>query len=271
MSGSLTSGGLTTGIFGDNPFALGKATSQSQLLGSYTNDSTSISGVLRALNQSGVMRTLAEPSLTAISGEAALFKVGGEYQIAAGKTEDDEGVVYEFKEVEYGIELAFKPVVLGPGRISLHIATKVSEPTTEGSFAVPRAGVGAATHPGIRRREAETTVELPSGGSMVIAGLIKDDVRQTISGFPGLSKIPVLGTLFRSREYQRFESELVIIVTPYLVKPVARQELARPDDNFNAAADSAGLFLGRVNRIYGTVNAELPKGQYRGNPGFIFK
>ena len=106
---------------------------------------------------------------------------------------------------------------------------------------------------------------------MVIAGLIKDDVRQTVSGFPGLSKIPVIGTLFRSREFQRFESELVIIVTPYLVKPVARQALARPDDNFQAATDSAGYLLGRVNRIYGTKEGKLPVGRYRGNPGFIFK
>ncbi len=90
-------------------------------------------------------------------------------------------------------------------------------------------------------------------------------------GFPGLSKIPILGTLFRSRDFQRFESELVIIVTPYLVRPVARQALARPDDNFNAAADSAGMFLGRVNRIYGTDEGNLPAGRYRGNPGFIFK
>jgi pilus assembly protein CpaC len=271
MSGALTGDQLTTGIIGDNPLGLGKAISGSKLTGSFANDNTSISGVLRALNQSGVMRTLAEPSLTAISGEAAIFKVGGEYQIASGKTEDDKGVVYEFKQVEYGIELAFKPVVLGPGRISLHIATKVSEPTTEGSIAIPRGAAEAVTHPGIRRREAQTTVELPSGGSMVIAGLIKDDVRQTVSGFPGLSKIPVLGALFRSRDYQRFESELVIIVTPYLVKPVARQAIARPDDNFNAASDSAGIFLGRVNRIYGTVSGDLPKGQYHGNPGFIFK
>ncbi|MCB1440924.1 MAG: pilus assembly protein CpaC, partial [Nitratireductor sp.] len=106
---------------------------------------------------------------------------------------------------------------------------------------------------------------------MVIAGLLKDDVRQVVSGFPGLSKLPVLGTLFRSKDYQRLESELVVIVTPYLVRPVARQALARPDDNFNPAGDGAGFFLGRVNRIYGTAEGKLPNGRYHGNPGFIFE
>lgn len=271
MTGSLSAGTLATNIFTDNPFPLGKIGSHSQVTGTLTAGSNSISSVIRALNRAGVMRTLAEPSLTAISGERAYFKVGGEYQISAGKEEEDGSVVYEMKEVEYGIGLEFRPVVLSPGRISLHIATQVSEPTSEGTVTIPRGNAAAATHPGVRRREAETTVELPSGGSMVIAGLLKDDVRQTVSGFPGLSRIPVLGTLFRSRDYQRYESELVIIVTPYLVKPVARQQLARPDDNFNPAADSAGMFLGRVNRIFGTAQGNLPEGRYHGNPGFILK
>lgn len=271
MTGTFTHGSLATSIFTDNPFALGKALSSSQASAKIDTSSYDIFGVLRALDQSGVMRTLAEPSLTAISGESASFKVGGEYQISTGKSEDEEGVVYEFKEVEYGIGLDFTPVVLSPGRISLKIATEVSEPTTEGNHVTPRGGVGSVSHPGIRRRTAETTVELPSGGSMVIAGLLKDDVRQTVSGFPGLSRIPILGTLFRSREFQRFETELVIIVTPYLVKPVARQALARPDDNFNPPDDGAGIFLGRVNRLYGAVNGGAPAGRYHGNPGFIYK
>ncbi|MEM8651333.1 MAG: pilus assembly protein CpaC, partial [Pseudomonadota bacterium] len=96
-------------------------------------------------------------------------------------------------------------------------------------------------------------------------------VRQAASGFPGLSKIPVLGTLFRSRDYQRNESELVIIATPYLVRPVARQNIARPDDNFQPAADGPANFLGRLNRVYGKVEGQLPKGRYHGKVGFIFK
>ncbi|MFK7901432.1 MAG: type II and III secretion system protein family protein [Nitratireductor sp.] len=276
LSGAGGLGGLTASIFGDNPLSLGKAVSHSQLSLSGSHGGNNVRGLIRALNQAGVMRTLAEPSLTAISGEPASFKVGGTYNVADGKDEsigDDGGceVTYEARQVEYGVGLDFTPVVLSPGRISLKIATEVSEPTTEGSFTIPSGCAPSVTMPGIRTRQASTTVELPSGGSMVIAGLLKDDVRQTISGFPGLSKIPIIGTLFRSREFQRYESELVIIVTPYLVRPVARQALARPDDNFNAAQDSAGMFLGRVNKIYGTVEGNLPKGKYHGNPGFIFK
>lgn len=271
LTGSFGLGGLVTNVFTDNPFGLGKPLNGSFMDFSASSGNSSIAGVMRAMNQSGVMRTLAEPSLTAISGETASFKVGGTYYLTAGKSEGNGSVTYSSKEVEYGISLQFTPVVLTPGRISLKIATSVSEPTSEGSFTIDRGNSAAATMPGLREREAETSVELPSGGSMVIAGLLKDDVRQTVSGFPGLSKVPVLGTLFRSRDYQRSESELVVIVTPYLVKPMARQALARPDDNFNPPSDGAGMFLGRVNRVYGTVSGNLPKGRYHGNPGFIFK
>ncbi len=123
----------------------------------------------------------------------------------------------------------------------------------------------------LHRNLADTTVELPSGGSMMIAGLVRDDVRQAVNGLPGLTKIPVLGTLFRSRDFVRNESELVIIITPYLARPVARNELAKPDDNFNAASDGAGMFLGRVNRVYGTMQTDRPAGRYHGVVGFIYK
>ena len=123
----------------------------------------------------------------------------------------------------------------------------------------------------IRKRLADTTVELPSGGSMMIAGLVRDDVRQAINGMPGISKIPVLGTLFRSRDFVRNETELVIIVTPYLVRPVARNQLSKPEDNFNAASDGAANFLGRVNRVYGTMQTDKPNGRYHGVVGYIYK
>ena len=123
----------------------------------------------------------------------------------------------------------------------------------------------------IRKRLADTTVELPSGGSMMIAGLVRDDIRQEINGLPGLKNVPVLGTLFRSRNFVRNETELVILVTPYLVRPVARNKLAKPDDNFNAASDGSGNFLSRVNRIYGTMKTDLPNGRYHGVVGYIYK
>jgi pilus assembly protein CpaC len=104
---------------------------------------------------------------------------------------------------------------------------------------------------------------------MVIAGLVRDDIRQTLAGVPGLSKLPIFGSLFRSKEFRRHEVELVIIVTPYLVRPTARRKLARPDDNFNPASDGAGYFMGRINRVYGTAKSKLPAGRYVGNVGFI--
>ncbi len=265
-------GDIVVGALTDNPFALNKAISNSRLTASWTHGNESVNSILTALDQAGVLRTLAEPTLTAISGETASFKVGGELSVSDGKEESADGVEYSYKaDVEYGVGLAFTPTVLSAGRISLKIKTEVSEPTTEGSYNIPRGAVTSAPVVSIRRREADTTVELPSGGSMVIAGLVKDDVRQVMSGFPGLRKLPILGALFSSREFERYETELVIIVTPYLVRPVARQKLARPDDNFTPPSDVAGIFLGRVNRIYGAVDAAPPEGRYHGNVGFIFK
>ncbi len=265
---SNSSGGFSFSQLGDNPFALGKVGSAS----SSVIGLNSLSSTVRALEQSGVMRTLAEPTLTAISGEKATFRVGGEFPFPNGKSEDSSGVVFNFTEFkQYGIELEFTPVVLTPGRISLKIRTAVSEPTFEGNFNIPRGGANSSSIPGLRQRVADTTVELPSGGSMVIAGLVRDDIRQTLAGYPGLSKLPIFGALFRSREFQRHEVELVIIVTPYLVRPTSRRNLARPDDNFQPASDGAGYFMGRINRVYGTTKAKLPEGRYSGTVGFILK
>ena len=293
----ITSSGFSFGnidiarFISDSPLGLGNPVSGNRIVGSYANGSGSerIDGLIRALDNAGVLKTLAEPSLTAISGVTASFSVGGELNIAGSRSGDAIdpiegflGTTFGTTTVEYGVSLTFTPVVLAPGRISLNIQTEVSEPTTLGasnqpsSLAIDRTTgatgfSGGTSVPGIRRRSASTTVELPSGGSMVLAGLLQDDVRQAASGFPGLSKIPVLGTLFRSRDYQRNESELVIIATPYLVRPVARKNIARPDDNFQPAADGPANFLGRLNRVYGKVEGQLPKGRYHGKVGFIFK
>jgi pilus assembly protein CpaC len=232
---------------------------------------TSLSSYLNAMEQSGVMRTLAEPTLTAISGEKAEFRVGGEFNIisSASRTVDDTGKTTESEsiaKIEYGIGLEFLPIVLGPGRINLKVRTSVSEPTSEGSARAAGRNILS-----VRKRLADTTVELPSGGSMMIAGLVRDDVRQVLSGYPGASKIPILGTLFRSRDFVRNETELVIIVTPYLVRPVARNKLNRPDDNFNVASDGAGMFLGKLNKVYGTMKTDRPAGRYHGVVGYIYK
>ncbi|MBB3946673.1 pilus assembly protein CpaC [Rhizobium skierniewicense] len=238
-------------------------------LGSYFN----------AMEQAGVMRTLAEPSLTAISGEQAKFYVGGEFRLPAEQEvaiDDATGrptVTRSTDTVDYGIELNFRPVVLSPGRISLKIETNVSEPTFEGSAATGNGSsvsVPGSTYLSIRKREASTSVELPSGGSIVIAGLVQDNVRQAMSGIPGVSKVPVLGTLFRSKDFIRNETELVIIATPYLVRPVSRNEIARPDDNFNPENDAAMYFMNRVNKVYGN-RQEAHTQPYQGSVGFIYK
>ncbi len=255
-----------------NPVGLGKVLSNTAGLGQFDLGSYNIDAYVRAMEQAGVMKTLAEPTLTAISGEAAAFAVGGEFQAVSGQSISEGTITYEYETKEYGVGLEFTPVVLSAGRISLKVRTEVSEPTFEGSVTLSGAnGLGGVTINGIRRREAETAVELPSGGSIVIAGLIRDDLRQVMGGLPGASKIPILGTLFRSRDFVRNETELVIIATPYLVRPVARNKLARPDDNLNPSSDGAAYFLSRVNRIYGKAQTDLPNGRYHGVVGFIYK
>ncbi len=278
-----SSDGLQWGAFGDSIMGLGKPLSASGAAATYTAGSALIQSYINAMEQTGVMKTLAEPTLTAVSGEKAVFRVGGEFSLVtsqnASKSDDggdgesgDGKITYGITRLEYGIGLEFVPTVLSPGRISLKVRTSVSEPTTEGSTGLPT----ALNYPGssflsIRKRLADTTVELPSGGSMMIAGLVRDDVRQAVNGLPGLSKLPILGTLFRSRDFVRNETELVILITPYLTKPTARAALAKPDDNFNPPSDGAGMFLGRVNRVYGTMKTNLPNGQYHGVVGYIYK
>lgn len=268
MVGKGSSNGISFNATSDTFPGLGKPLSSSGV-----NFATSaLQGYITAMEQSGVMKTLAEPTLTAVSGEKATFKVGGEYNIVSAVTNAKSDAnqnadrVWTAQKIEYGIGLEFQPVVLSPGRISLKVRTSVSEPTTEGAVSFGDTNVIS-----LRKRLADTTVELPSGGSMMIAGLVRDDVRQAVNGLPGLTKIPVLGTLFRSRDFVRNESELVIIITPYLARPVARNDLAKPDDNFNAAGDGPAMFLGRVNRVYGTMQTDKPNGRYHGVVGFIYK
>lgn len=276
FSGSISDG--STGISYANPSNLGNAIDP-------TGTATISAGIgglgintyINAMEQAGVMRTLAEPSLTAISGEPAKFYVGGEFRLAGQQevTSDEDEVTIDrtTQTVDYGIELNFRPVVLAPGRISLAIETNVSEPTWESSQVTGNIlnQIPGSTYMSIRKREASTTVELPSGGSIVIAGLVQDNIRQAMSGLPGLSKVPVLGTLFRSKDFQRNETELVIIATPYLVRPVARGALSRPDDNFNPENDGATFFLNKVNKVYGRRENPVAPGQYHGAVGFIYK
>jgi pilus assembly protein CpaC len=214
-----------------------------------------ITQAIRALERDGLVKTLAEPNLTAISGESAKFLAGGEIPFVTGIDATTGTRTVEYKE--FGVQLSFTPVVLTEGRISLKIDTAVSEIA---DF------VGGS--PVINKRQARTTVELPSGGSLALAGLISEDTRQNIDGFPGLKEMPVLGTLFRSRDFIKKETELVVIVTPYTVRPTARKELSRPLDGLGDAADREANFLGHVNKIYGRGSA-MPPGDLKGDYGYI--
>lgn len=229
--------------------------------GVYTNGANSITGVIRAMESDGVLKTLAEPTLTAVSGQPAKFNAGGEFSTGTNCTTSggSSGTSCGPSFKEFGISLSFTPLVLSEGRINLQIKTDVSE--INSTLAVD--GV-----PGLDKRTAETTIELPSGGSMMLAGLIKDTTRQAIDGTPGLKKLPVLGALFRSRDFRNNQTELVVIVTPYLVGSVAEKQLATPDDRLNTPTDRQTILLGRLNKIYGTAG-QTPDGVYHGNVGFI--
>ena len=225
-------------------------------------DLTSLSGALSALESVGLVRTLAEPTLTAISGETANFLAGGEIPIFSGASIDDQGQLvrgFEFKP--FGVSLGFTPVVLSEGLISLSISTEVSEPTTENAF-VSDNGESVL---GIRVRRANTVVEMPAGGSLVIAGLIREETRSTVDGTPGLKDVPGLGALFRGRDSQSTQTEVVIMVTPYLVDPTHPDKLQTPTDGFVTANDSESLLLGRLNKVY-AENGQ-PKIQRNSLPG----
>lgn len=212
---------------------------------------------VKAAEENGLLRTLAEPTLLAISGEKAEFLAGGEFPVPVPS---DDGIGIEYKK--YGVSLMFTPVVLSSGRISIQIGTEVSEPSSQGVT------IQGTTVNGLTVRRATTTVELPSGGSLAMAGLLQDNSRQAFTGLPGLINLPVLGSLFRSRDYQRGQTELVVIVTPYIAKSNPRQKLALPDDGFSTPDDAESVLLGRLNKIYAPGLKTKP-GAYRGPIGHI--
>jgi len=216
-------------------------------------DLTSLGGTLQALERVGLIRTLAEPTLTAISGETANFLSGGEFPLLTGIFFDDQGRLQrEFEFKPFGVSLGFTPVVLSEGRISLNISTEVSEPTTEGAF---ETGGGVSDILGLRVRRANSVVELPAGGSLVIAGLIREESRQSSDGTPGLKDVPGLGALFRNRDDLNTQTELVIMVTPYLVDPTHPDKLQTPLDGFVEPTDTESVFLGRLNKVYAANGA----------------
>ena len=226
-----------------------------------------VQATMRAMESAGVVRTLAEPNLTAISGESATFIAGGEFPIPAGYSCDPVTRVCttQIMYKKFGISLNFTPVVMTEGRISLRVMTEVSELSNDNAITLNQQG-SSLTVPSIRTRRADSTLEIPSGGSMAMAGLIQQQTKQAVSGLPGLDQLPILGGLFRSQDFVNNETELMVLVTPYVVRAVAQKDLSRPDDGFAPANDSQSTLLARINRIYG-VAARVETGA--GHPGYF--
>ncbi|HJT13474.1 MAG TPA: type II and III secretion system protein family protein [Dongiaceae bacterium] len=228
-------------------------------IGSSDTDTT-----FQLLETHGLLRTLAEPNLLAISGEPASMLAGGEYPVLAVSDDGDTGTVsVEYKP--FGVSLAFLPVVIAPGRIWLKVSTEVSALSTQNSVVVPF-GDDSFQILGLATRRANSTIELPSGGGIMIAGLLQNDIESSVNGVPGLMDLPILGSLFRSTSFQRNETELVILVNVMLAKPVDPDMLATPTDGFAPSHDLDRYFLGKMQSLYvkrppeGSQPSEGPKG-----------
>jgi pilus assembly protein CpaC len=276
LSANLNYGTAVVNFTNANPFtALGHPLVANNATTTSFGTTPSVQATLRAMESSGVVRTLAEPNLTAISGESATFIAGGEFPVPAGYSCDPTTHVcttqISFKK--FGLSLNFTPVVMSEGRISLRVMTELSELSNDNSLtlsqAVTSSTVNSVVIPSIKTRRAETTLEIPSGGSMAMAGLIQEQTKQAVNGLPGLMQLPVLGALFRSRDFVNNQTELMVLVTPYVVRAVAQKDLSRPDDGFAAASDPQAELLGNINRIYGAPGRVEPARNYRGTYGFI--
>jgi pilus assembly protein CpaC len=225
-----------------------------------------INGLIDTLSQDELIHVLAQPNLTAISGEAASFLVGGEFPIPVAQQNNQ--VTIEFKQ--YGVSLAFVPTVASDGQITLKVRTEVSQLTNQGAVQLS-SGNSTIQVPALTVRRAETAVELGSGESFAIAGLLQDAVNVTGNGVPFLGDVPILGALFRSDNFQRNETELVIIVTPYVVRPVASTSaLHLPTDGYRPPTDLERILLLRqTGRTGGAVAASVTVPQIPGIAGFI--
>jgi pilus assembly protein CpaC len=238
--------GLRTGsgVVGSLVGALTGATATGGLIGlGYNSSRFDINGIIDALAQDRLVTILAEPNLTAQSGEVASFLAGGEFPVPVAASGNSNALTVEFKP--FGVSLAFVPTVLSPERLNMRVRPEVSELSEANSVTFPVAG-GTVRVPGLSVRRAETTIEVGSGQSFAIAGLLSRNMATNNSGLAGLGEIPVLGALFRSDRFRRNETELVIIITPYLVRPVSDPSaLATPLDSFRPSTDLERILLRR--------------------------
>jgi pilus assembly protein CpaC len=263
----------TANGFSVNGSALGGLTATGgNIDGEHRADAT-----IEAFERAGLLRVLAEPNLTAISGEAARFLAGGEFPVPVNS--EDGQITVEFKP--FGVGLAFTPVVMSGGRISLKVATEVSELTSDGAIStgdVPIRNQDGSTTvirginiPALQVRRAETTLEMSSGSSIVLAGLIQERTRHVVEGVPGVMNTPVLGPLFRSRDFINNETELVIIVTPYLVSPTNPSNLRTPADGFMNPSEGESLLTGRLNHIYRGGSRSADNQRLQGPHGHVIE
>ncbi len=246
LSGSMSVGNVNLGF--NNDVASGLATNGVSAIGSIGD--LNINAAIRALETRGALRVLAQPTLTAISGQAATFLAGGE--IPYGTTDANGVRTIVFRP--YGVELAFTPVVKSNGMIALAVDTSVSEPQTNGA---------------LTKRQAATSVELPAGTTLAIGGLLQETTRQQIDQLPLLGDIPILGALFRSRDFQTQQTELVILVTPYLVGPSPANSIPVPTDRTAVASDAEAIFLGKLETMYGVGSNGEMRGAFSGSVGFV--
>ncbi len=251
---SINVGGVTTTVPGDPVLSLGSIVDSFGILGRmFRIAGLNFEATLNALERKGVVTTLAEPTLVALSGETASFLAGGEFPIPVSQSSGDDGgsaITVEFKP--FGVSLAFTPTVLADGVINMVVAPEVSSIDPSSSVIVNNLRV-----PGLQTRRAKTTVELRDGESFALAGLIRRDFQDTVRQFPILGSIPIIGTLFRSTNFQKEETELVIIVTPRLVKPVRAATMKVPTDRATPPDEVDLFLLGRTDGGVG-VNPLAP-------------
>jgi pilus assembly protein CpaC len=260
--------------FGVNAEALGGLAAQLNTPG--FDDLSPLNFSIDAFEQSGLVRTLAEPTLTSVSGEGATFLAGGEFPVPVNRDGDETTVAFK----KFGVSLGFRPVVLSKGRINMKIETEVSEISAANGFALAAGSsvdpdTGEETSfsgfiiPGLTVRRVENTVELPSGGSLAVAGLLQENIQSAIDGTPGLKETPVLGQLFRSQDFVNEETELVIIVTPYLINPTTEDKLADPAKDHVLPTTVQQALLGRMESVYGMKNRGVDAPTLQGPVGFI--
>lgn len=223
---------------------------------------------LRAFERVGIVRTLSEPHVTTVSGEEADFLAGGEFPVLSGV--DDRGnPIITFRD--FGVGLTVTPVVLSGGRISLRMSVEVSELSNNGAFSLGVGNNNTLVIPALNVRRSSNTVELPSGQSLMIGGLMQSVTRQNLDSLPGMTGLPVLGALFRSRDYLAGETELVIIVTAYLVEPTNPGAFQTPVDGLELANDAETILLGRLNRALRPDQTPPPASDWQGPVGYVIE